>query len=153
MLKNAIHFGHATKKWNPKMKPYIYEPRNGIYIINLGKTAQLFRRAYNFLQNIVSRGEYVLFVGTKKQAQDIVHEEAHRCGMFYVNVRWLGGTLTNYKTIRESIRRLRDLEELFAKGDFGGRPKKEILKLEKDYMEVTYLLSYQKLLMGGGVLQ
>jgi small subunit ribosomal protein S2 len=140
LLEAGVHFGHQTQRWNPKMKPFIYEPRNGIYIINLQKTMALFQAAYQFITKVVAGGEYVLFVGTKKQAQDIIKDEATRCGMFYVTNRWLGGTLTNYKTIRESIRLLKDREEMFQKGDFGGRPKKEILVMEKEYIKLDKIL-------------
>ncbi|RME49875.1 MAG: 30S ribosomal protein S2 [Deltaproteobacteria bacterium] len=137
MLDAGVHFGHRTKRWNPKMKPYIYMARSGIYIIHLQKTARLFERAYAFARELSARGEYLVFIGTKKQAQDIVKEEAERCGMFYVNVRWLGGTLTNYKTVRESIRRLNQLEAIVKNEDYQGRPKKEILKIQKEYAKLN----------------
>ncbi|RMD99090.1 MAG: 30S ribosomal protein S2 [Deltaproteobacteria bacterium] len=137
MLDAGVHFGHRTKRWNPKMKPYIYMARSGIYIIHLQKTARLFERAYEFARELSARGEYLIFIGTKKQAQDIVKEEAERCGMFYVNIRWLGGTLTNYKTVRESIRRLNQLEAIVKNDDYQGRPKKEILKIQKEYAKLN----------------
>jgi small subunit ribosomal protein S2 len=140
MLDAGIHFGHQTKRWNPKMKPYIYGARNGVYIIDLQKTVYLFKEAYQFVREAVSRGEYVLFVGTKRQAQETIAQEADRAGMFYIINRWLGGTLTNYKTIRNNIRWLKDLEKMVTTKDFGGRPKKEILKLEKEYVKLEKLL-------------
>ena len=114
LLEAGVHFGHQTKRWNPKMKPFIFGARNGIYIIDLQKTVRLFKTAYNFVVDATRNGETVMFVGTKKQAQDIVKEEAERCGMYYVNNRWLGGMLTNFQTIRASIDRLRKLEEVMA---------------------------------------
>ena len=137
MLDAGVHFGHRTKRWNPKMKPYIYAARSGIYIIHLQKTAEMFQRAYNFARDLSARDHYIIFVGTKKQAQDIVKEEAERCGMFYVNIRWLGGTLTNYRTVRESIRRLNNLEAIVKNEDYQGRPKKEILKLQKEHAKLN----------------
>src|ERR1700746_741143 len=110
LLEAGVHFGHQTKRWNPKMKPYIFGERNGIYIIDLGRTAKLYREAADFVTNIASRGGTLLFVGTKRQAQDAIAEEAQRCGMFFVNQRWLGGLLTNFSTIQRSLGRLRDLE-------------------------------------------
>jgi small subunit ribosomal protein S2 len=112
LLEAGVHFGHQTRKWNPKMKPYIFGARNGIYIIDLQNTARLLKEAYNFVVRAVSEGGTVLFVGTKKQAQDSIVEEAERCGMFYVNNRWLGGTLTNFQTIKQRINRLKELEEM-----------------------------------------
>src|SRR5499433_3855440 len=111
LLEAGVHFGHQTSRWNPKMKPYIFGARNGIYIIDLQQTVKLFRDAYNFVRDLVAQGGQVLFVGTKKQAQDAVREEADRCGGFYVNTRWLGGTLTNFQTIKQSIDRLKKCEE------------------------------------------
>lgn len=109
LLEAGVHFGHQTSRWNPKMKPYIFGARNGIHIIDLQKTVQLFQQAYAFVRDVAARGGTVLFVGTKKQAQDAVREEAERCGMFYVNNRWLGGTLTNFQTIKQSIDRLKKM--------------------------------------------
>ena len=114
LLEAGVHFGHQTSRWNPKMKPYIFGARNGIYIIDLQQTVRMFREAYDFVRDLATQGGTVLFVGTKKQAQDIVREEAERCGMFYVHNRWLGGMLTNFQTIRQSIERLKKLEEIMA---------------------------------------
>ena len=114
LLEAGVHFGHQTSRWNPKMKPYIFGARNGIYIIDLQQTVKMFRSCYDFARDLASQGGTILFVGTKKQAQDIVREEAERCGMFYVNNRWLGGMLTNFQTIRASIDRLKKLEEILA---------------------------------------
>lgn len=137
MLKAGVHFGHQTSHWNPKMREYIYGARNKIHIINLEKTVPLFKDALNFIGNTVSKKGKILFVGTKDAAQKIVKEQAQRCKMPYVNHRWLGGMLTNYKTIRQSIRRLKDLESMFEKNSFGRLNKKEILNLtrEKDKLE------------------
>src|SRR5207245_7878923 len=112
LLEAGVHFGHQTKRWNPKMKPYIFGARNGIYIIDLQQTVKLFRDAYNFVRDLTAQGGQMLFVGTKKQAQDAIREEAERCGAFYVNTRWLGGMLTNFHTIKQSIDRLKKLEEM-----------------------------------------
>ena len=132
LLEAGVHFGHQTKRWNPKMKPYIFWARNGIYIIDLQKTVTLFQEAYQFIKETAAKGEYILFVGTKKQAQDAIQEEATRCNMFYVNRRWLGGTLTNFKTIKKSIERLKSLENLLKDEEYCNQiPKKELLKLEK----------------------
>ena len=132
MLEAGAHFGHQTKRWNPKMKPYIYGARNGIYIVNLGKTVQLFERACAFLSQAVTGGGSVLFVGTKRQAQDIVTEEAERGGQFYVTHRWLGGTLTNWRTMRKSIDRLKSLERAAIDGTYEKLTKKEIRSRERD---------------------
>lgn len=132
LLEAGVHFGHQTKRWNPKMRPYIYGARNGIHIIDLDKTAQLFQRAYQFVSDSVARGGHVLFVGTKRQAQDIIREEATRAGQFYVTNRWLGGTLTNFRTIRQGMERLRTLERMKEDGTYEQLPKKEVLKLEKE---------------------
>ncbi|MGI6587768.1 MAG: 30S ribosomal protein S2 [Peptococcia bacterium] len=129
LLEAGVHFGHQTRRWNPKMEPYIFTERNGIYIIDLQKTVTKVEAAYEFIRSIVSNGEHILFVGTKKQAQETVKEEAERCGMFYVNQRWLGGTLTNYHTIKKRIQRLKELEEMEAKGTFTVLPKKEVAGL------------------------
>lgn len=131
LLEAGVHFGHQTKRWNPKMKPYIFGARNGIYIIDLQKTVRLFKNAYGFVRDAVQSGETVLFVGTKKQAQDSVAEEAQRCNMFYVNQRWLGGMLTNFATVKQSIDRLKRLDAMFADGSVEAYTKKEILSLEK----------------------
>ena len=132
LLEAGVHFGHQTKRWNPKMKAYIFGERNGIYIIDLAKTAKLFRNAEQFTMNLAADGRTVLFVGTKRQAQDAVAEEAQRCGMFYVNQRWLGGLLTNFATIQRSLARLRDLEAMETDGRYDTLSKKEIAQLEKE---------------------
>jgi small subunit ribosomal protein S2 len=132
MLEAGVHFGHQTNRWNPKMKPYIFGARNGIYIIDLQKTVPLFSKAYQFLVDTVARGDRVLFVGTKKQAQEIVQEQATRAGQFFVNNRWLGGTLTNYRTIKASIDRLRGIEKMEEDGTFEKLPKKEVLRLTRE---------------------
>ncbi|MDO8835467.1 MAG: 30S ribosomal protein S2 [Vicinamibacterales bacterium] len=137
LLEAGVHFGHQTKRRNPKMKPYIFGERNGIYIIDLGKTAKLFRQAEEFVQNICSDGGTVLFVGTKRQAQDAVAEEAERCGMFYVNERWLGGLLTNFTTIQRSLARLRELEAMSTDGRYDALSKKEISGLEKEKKKIA----------------
>jgi small subunit ribosomal protein S2 len=131
LLEAGVHFGHQTKRWNPKMKPYIFGARNGIYIIDLQKTVRLFKNAYNFVREAAQAGETILFVGTKKQAQDSIAEEAQRCNMYYVNQRWLGGMLTNFATVRQSIDRLKRLDAMFADGSIEGYTKKEKLSLEK----------------------
>jgi len=131
LLEAGVHFGHQTKRWNPKMKPYIFGARNGIYIIDLQKTVRLFKNSYNFIRETAQAGETILFVGTKKQAQDSIAEEAQRCNMFYVNQRWLGGMLTNFATVRQSIDRLKRLDAMVADGSIEGYTKKEILSLEK----------------------
>jgi small subunit ribosomal protein S2 len=132
LLEAGVHFGHETKRWDPKMKPYIFGARNGIYIIDLQKTVQLFKEAYQFVRDIVAKGEYILFVGTKKQAQETINEQAARCGMFYVNHRWLGGMLTNFQTIKRSIDRLNKLEAMKNEEIYNLLPKKEVLELEKE---------------------
>ena len=131
LLEAGVHFGHQTRRWNPKMEPYIFGARNGIHIIDLQKTVQFFKTAYNFVVNKVADGGLVLFVGTKKQAQDAIAEEAKRCGMFYVNHRWLGGMLTNYQTISRSIKRLKDFEAMKEDGTLKRFTKKEVLMMEK----------------------
>ncbi len=132
LLEAGVHFGHQTKRWNPKMQKYIFGERNGIYIIDLQKTLKKFREAYAFVRDLAAGGGTVLFVGTKKQAQDTVFEEASRCAMFYVNRRWLGGTLTNFATIRKSIARLKKLEEMKETGEYERLPKKEALELDRE---------------------
>ncbi|MFH1624300.1 MAG: 30S ribosomal protein S2 [Pseudomonadota bacterium] len=132
LLEAGVHFGHQTKRWNPKMKEYIFAARNGIYIINLQKTVQLFREAYNFVVDIVSKGESVLFVGTKKQAHESVEQESKRCNMFYVTSRWLGGALTNFQTIKKSINRLKQIEKMKVDGTLDSLTKKEALRIEKE---------------------
>jgi small subunit ribosomal protein S2 len=131
MLEAGVHFGHQTNRWNPKMRPYIYGARNGIHIIDLQQTLPMFIRAYNMVLDVVSNGREVLFVGTKKQAQDVVAEEATRCGMFYVTNRWLGGTLTNWRTVRSSIEKLREIEQRVQESGSEGFTKKEILRMSR----------------------
>ena len=132
LLESGVHFGHQTRRWNPKMAPYIYTSRNGIYIIDLQKTTVLIDKAYEALFNIAAEGGKVLFVGTKKQAQTAVAEEATRANMFYVNHRWLGGTLTNFTTIRKRVSRLFEIEQMKNDGTFALLPKKEVILLEKE---------------------
>jgi small subunit ribosomal protein S2 len=132
LLEAGAHFGHQTKRWNPKMKPYIFGERSGIYILDLGKTVKLYNEAEQYVRNLAAEGKTILFVGTKRQAQDVVAEEAARCGMFYVNERWLGGLLTNFTTIQRSIARLRDLEAMATDGRYDFMPKKEIARAEKE---------------------
>ncbi len=129
LLEGGVHFGHQTRRWNPKMKPYIFTERNGIYIIDLEQTVKKVEEAYNFLRDLSMKGGQVLFVGTKKQAHDSIREEAERCDMSYINNRWLGGTLTNFSTIRSRIARLKELEEMRVNGTFDVLPKKEVAKL------------------------
>ncbi|MBN1255939.1 MAG: 30S ribosomal protein S2 [Deltaproteobacteria bacterium] len=131
LLEAGVHFGHQTKRWNPKMKPYIFGARNGIYILDLQQTVKLLEVAYEFVRDTVAEGEKILFVGTKRQAQEAIYEEAVRCGMFYVNHRWLGGTLTNFQTIKKSIDKLKELEKIEEHAGFQGLPKKEVLQLQK----------------------
>ncbi|MCD8120063.1 MAG: 30S ribosomal protein S2 [Lachnospiraceae bacterium] len=133
LLEAGVHFGHQTRRWNPKMAPYIYTERNGIYIIDLQKTVGLVDVAYNAITDIVANGGTILFVGTKKQAQDAVKNEAERCGMYYVNERWLGGMLTNFKTIRGRIERLKAIEKMSEDGTFDVLPKKEVIGLKKEW--------------------
>ena len=128
LLEAGVHFGHQTRRWNPKMAPYIYTERNGIYIIDLQKTVKKLEEAYNFVRDISAEGGYVLFVGTKKQAQDAIKEEAARCGGYYVNARWLGGMLTNFRTMRTRIDRLAQLRKMEEDGTFAMLPKKEVIK-------------------------
>ena len=132
LLEAGVHFGHQTRRWNPKMKPYILGIRNGIYIVDLSKTAELFDKAEAFVRDLAANGKTILFVGTKRQAQDLVVEEARRCGMFFVNQRWLGGLLTNFMTIQRSIARLRDLEAMTEDGRYDTFSKKEIARKERE---------------------
>ncbi len=132
LLEAGVHFGHHTRRWNPKMAEYIFTERNGIYIIDLQKTIKKFEEAYMFARDVASEGGTILFVGTKKQASDAIREEAERCGMYFVNVRWLGGMLTNYKTIKMSINRLNALEKMQEDGTFDMLPKKEVANLQKE---------------------
>jgi small subunit ribosomal protein S2 len=132
LLEAGVHFGHQTKRWNPKMKEYIFGERNGIYIVDLQKTLKLFKDAMRFLGEMAAQGKTVLFVGTKRQAQDAIAEEAKRCGMYFVNQRWLGGLLTNMITVQKSIKRLKELDAMATANDWEGRPKKEIIRLERE---------------------
>ncbi len=132
LLEAGVHFGHQTKRWNPKMKEYIFGERNGIYIIDLQKTLKMFKEASKFVQDKAAENRLVLFVGTKRQAQDAIAEEAQRCGMYYVNQRWLGGLLTNWATIQKSIKRLKELDEMAVDGRYDLLPKKEVIKLERE---------------------
>ena len=132
LLEAGVHFGHQTRRWNPKMKPYIYTERNGIYIIDLQKSVGMVDDAYNAVVDIVKDGGKILFVGTKKQAQDAIRTEAERCGMYYINERWLGGMLTNFKTIQSRIKRMKDIETMAEDGTFEVLPKKEVLQLKKE---------------------
>lgn len=136
MLEAGLHFGHQTRRWNPKMKPYIYGPRNGIYIVNLDITMKLFKKAYDAMVDAVANGGTVMFVCTKRQGQAIVREEAERCGMFYINHRWLGGMLTNFQTIKHSVDRLKKIETMQADGTINRFPKKEVLQMEKERVKL-----------------
>ena len=133
LLEAGVHFGHQTRRWNPKMAPYIFTERNGIYIIDLQKTVGMVDEAYDAVADIVAQGGTILFVGTKKQAQDSIKAEAERCGMYYVNERWLGGMLTNFKTIRSRIARLKAIEKMSEDGTFDVLPKKEVIKIKKEW--------------------
>jgi small subunit ribosomal protein S2 len=132
LLEAGVHFGHQTKRWNPKMKEFIFGERNGIYILDLGKTVKLFKEAEDFVTHLAAEGKTILFVGTKRQAQDVIAEEAVRSGMFFVNQRWLGGLLTNFNTIQRSLARLRDLESMSTDGRYDTLSKKEVARLEKE---------------------
>ena len=132
LLEAGVHFGHQTKRWNPKMKEFIFGERNGIYIIDLQKTLKMFKDASKYVQDTAAAGKTVLFVGTKRQAQDAVAEEATRCGMFYVNQRWLGGLLTNWVTVQKSVKRLQELDDMATDGRYELLPKKEVIKLERE---------------------
>lgn len=140
LLEAGTHFGHQTKRWNPKMKKYIFGARNGIYIIDLQKTLVKFKKALEFVKETVASGGSVIFAGTKKQAQNLIVEEAKRCGMFFVNQRWLGGTLTNFSTIKKSIDHLKEIETMKNDGSIENRPKKEITKLEKELSKLERYL-------------
>ncbi len=140
LLEAGVHFGHQTKRWNPKMKKYLFGERNGIYIIDLQKTLKMFQEAHAFLRDAAARGEAVLFVGTKKQAADTIQEEATRSGMYFVNRRWLGGTLTNFQTITKSISRLKSLEDMQATGKFEAFSKKEVLRMEREMEKLNNAL-------------
>ena len=133
LLEAGVHFGHQTRRWNPKMAPYIYTERNGIYIIDLQQSVGMVDDAYNAIADIVANGGNILFVGTKKQAQDAIKTEAERCGQFYVNERWLGGMLTNFKTIQSRIAKLKEIETMESDGTFDVLPKKEVIQLKKEW--------------------
>ena len=141
LLEAGVHFGHQTRRWNPKMKEYIFTERNGIYIIDLQKTVKKAEEAYNFIRSVAEAGESILFVGTKKQAQESIESEAKRCNMYYVNNRWLGGMLTNFKTIQTRIAKLRKIEKMEAEGDFALLPKKEVIKLKAEQEKLEKNLS------------
>ncbi|HEU0124343.1 MAG TPA: 30S ribosomal protein S2 [Bryobacteraceae bacterium] len=141
LLEAGVHFGHQTKRWNPKMKEYIFGERNGIYIVDLQKTLKLFKEAMAYVADMASQGKNVLFVGTKRQAQEAIAEEAGRCSMFFINHRWLGGLLTNYSTVKRSIERLKMLEDMHETGNYGGRTKKEIGQLERERKHLSQNLS------------
>jgi len=132
LLEAGVHFGHQTKRWNPRMKEYIFGERNGIYIIDLQKTLKMFKEASKFVQDLATDGKIVLFVGTKRQAQDAIAEEATKCGGFYINQRWLGGLLTNWVTVQKSVNRLKELDEMATDGRYELLPKKEVIKLERE---------------------
>jgi small subunit ribosomal protein S2 len=141
LLEAGVHFGHQTKRWNPKMKEYIFGERNGIYIIDLQKTLKLFKDAMRFVGEMAAQGKNVLFVGTKRQAQEAIAEEATRCNMYYINNRWLGGLLTNFTTVKGSIKRLRELETMSTEGTWGSRSKKEIARLERERKHLSQNLA------------
>jgi small subunit ribosomal protein S2 len=132
LLEAGVHFGHQTKRWNPRMKEYIFGERNGIYIIDLQKTLKMFKEASKFVQDLAADGKIVLFVGTKRQAQDAIAEEAQKCGGFYINQRWLGGLLTNWVTVQKSVKRLKELDDMATDGRYELLPKKEVIKLERE---------------------
>ena len=140
LLEAGVHFGHQTRRWNPKMAPYIYTERNGIYIIDLQKTVKKLEEAYNFVRDLSANGGHVLFVGTKKQAQDAIKEESERCGGYYVNARWLGGMLTNFRTMRTRIDRLAQLRKMEADGTFAMLPKKEVIKHQAEIAKLEKYL-------------
>ena len=141
LLEAGVHFGHQTKRWNPKMKEYIFGERNGIYIIDLQKTLKLFKDAMRFVQEMAAQGKTVLFVGTKRQAQEAIAEEATRCAQYYVNQRWLGGLLTNMLTVQRSIKRLKELEGMAAESNWDGRAKKEVVRLERERKHLSQNLA------------
>ncbi|AGA70013.1 ribosomal protein S2 [Desulfitobacterium dichloroeliminans LMG P-21439] len=140
LLEAGVHFGHQTRRWNPKMARYIFTERNGIYIIDLQKTVRKVEEAYNYVRNLAADGGTILFVGTKKQAQESVKEEAERCGMYYVNERWLGGMMTNFQTIQKRVSRLRELEKMEAEGVFDVLPKKEVAALRHEMEKLERFL-------------
>ncbi len=140
LLEAGVHFGHQTRRWNPKMAPYIFTERNGIYIIDLQKTVRKIEEAYNFVKDVVASGQSILFVGTKKQAQEAVQEEAERSGMYFVNQRWLGGTMTNFQTIQKRINRLHELQRMEEEGTFEVLPKKEVIGLRHEMEKLEKFL-------------
>ncbi|WP_147821970.1 30S ribosomal protein S2 [Salidesulfovibrio onnuriiensis] len=140
MLETGVHFGHQTRRWNPKMRPYIFGSRNGIHIIDLQQTVKMFRTAYDFIADKVADGGKVLFIGTKRQAQEAMKQEAERCGMFFATHRWMGGTLTNFQTIKRSIDRLKNLEEMFEDGSINKFPKKEIVRMGREVKKLNLAL-------------
>lgn len=146
LIDAGVHFGHQTKRWNPKMRPYIYGARNGIHIIDLDQTAQLFKRAYHFVSDQVARGGHVLFVGTKRQAADVIVEEASRAGQFFVTGRWLGGTLTNFRTVKGGIERLRELDRMEEEREFLYLPKKEAIRLQRERQKLEKYIGGIKLM-------
>jgi len=148
LLEAGVHFGHQTRRWNPKMAEYIFTERNGIYIIDLQKTVKKVEEAYYFVREVAMSGQDILFVGTKKQAQDSIKEEAERCDQYYVNARWLGGMLTNFKTIKTRINRLKELERMETEGIFDVLPKKEVIKLKKEMEKLEKYLGGIKNLKG-----
>ena len=148
LLEAGVHFGHQTRRWNPKMATYIFTERNGIYIIDLQKTVKKLEEAYFFVRDMAASGESILFVGTKKQAQDAIKEEAERCGQFYVNARWLGGMLTNFRTIRKRIDRLAQLRTMSEDGTFDLLPKKEVVKLQLEIEKLEKFLGGVKNMQG-----
>lgn len=137
LLEAGVHFGHQSKRWNPKMKKFIYSSRNDIHVIDLHKTIPLIEKAYNFVKESITKGGNVLFVGTKKQAQEAIEEEAKRCGMFYVNQRWFGGTLTNFKTLKKTLARMKEIEKMEADGTFEKLPKKEVAALKREHLKIV----------------
>ena len=148
LLEAGVHFGHQTQRWNPKMKPYIYGARNGIYVLDLRKTSDKLDEAYNIVKEFAARGKNVLFVGTKKQATEVVAEEATRCGMYYINRRWLGGLLTNFETIRGRVNKLRELEDFVNSGHIEKLPKKEVVQLTKKLEKLSKTLGGIKEMRG-----
>ena len=148
LLEAGVHFGHQTKRWNPKMRPFIFGARNGIHIIDLQHTVSMFVKAYNFVVQTVAQGDSILFVGTKKQAQEVIQEEAKRCGMYFVTNRWLGGTLTNFRTVKGSIDRLRSIEKMAEDGTFERLSKKEVLGLERERVKLEKTLGGIKNMTG-----
>lgn len=148
LLEAGVHFGHQTRRWNPKMKPYIYGARNGIYILDLMKTSRMLDNAYEIVKELAAQGKNIVFVGTKKQASEVVEQEARRSGAYYVNRRWLGGTLTNFETIRSRINKLRELEELKESGHFDRLPKKEVASMTRQLNRLTKSLGGIKEMKG-----